>query len=303
VFEAGGQHPDAEKVLEEALVIADALHGERQKDAKAAVEATDARIFLATTQRQLGKYAAGLARVREGEAILDGLIAGAPENREWRYSRVLLASLRSVLIMGSTYDDPVLTEEAIAAQREAATMAQAAAAANPRDLVVLDQAAVMTSRLANRLNNTTRAEESLAVERQALALIDQMLAIDPDNRRFLYLRANGAHIAGISLIQAQRWREARQMLIEGQGFIKRSLAKDSEDLAVLQSDNVLLVHLTRTERNLGNMEAARERCREAMASAENLFRKNKNARFPVSYIDDLRTEAKLLGVPDTLPRE
>jgi tetratricopeptide (TPR) repeat protein len=181
-------------------------------------------------------------------------------------------------------------------------MAQAAAAANPRDLVVLDQAAVMTSRLANRLTNTNRVEESLAAERQALALIDQMLAVDPDNRRFLYLRGNGAHIAGTSLIKAQRWREARQVLIEGQRFIKRALAKDSEDMGVLQSDNVLLVHLTRTERNLGNMEAARERCREAMASAENLFRKNKNAKFPVSYIDDLRSEAKLLGVPDTTPQ-
>src|SRR4029077_8753701 len=128
-----------------------------------------------TTQRQLGQYAAGLARVREGEAILDGLIAGAPENRKWRHLRILLASMRSVLLMGSTYDDPVLTEQAISAQREAATMAQAAAAANPRDLVVLDQAAVMLSRLANRLTNANRVEESLAAERTALALIDQML--------------------------------------------------------------------------------------------------------------------------------
>ena len=117
VLEAVGRHPDAGKVLEEALVIADALHGERPKDAIAAFDAADARKFLATTQRQLGEYAPGLARVREGEAILDSLIAGAPENREWRYSRILLASLRSVLLMGSTYDDPVLTEQAIAAQR------------------------------------------------------------------------------------------------------------------------------------------------------------------------------------------
>jgi hypothetical protein len=159
----------------------------------------------------------------------------------------------------------------------------------------------MTSRLANRLNNTSRGEESLAVERQALALIDQMLALDPDNRRYLYLRANGAHIAGISLIKLQRWREARQVLVEGRVFVKRCLAKDSENMPVLQSDNALLVQLTRAERNLGNMEAAREGCREAMASAENLFRKNKNAKFPVSYIDDLRTEAKLLGVPDKTP--
>ena len=100
VLEAGGKHPDAKKVLEEALAIADTLHGERPKDAIAAFDAADARKFLATTMRQLGEYAAGLARVREGEAILDGLIAGAPENREWRYSRILLTSLRSVLLMG-----------------------------------------------------------------------------------------------------------------------------------------------------------------------------------------------------------
>jgi hypothetical protein len=199
--------------------------------------------------------------------------------------------------------NPGLMEEAVAAQREAATMAQAAVAANPRDLVVLDAAVVMTSRLANRLIGGDRVIESLEVARQSLALIDQMLALDPDNRRFLYLRGNGALIAGNSLIKAQRWREARETLIEGQRFIKRSLAKDPEDVLVLQSDNILLVHLTRTERNLGNMEAARERCREAMASAVNLIRKNKNAKKPVGYIDTLRSEAKLLGVPDTTLRQ
>lgn len=304
VLEAGGKHLEAKKVLEEALAIADALHRERPKDALAASDAADARKYLATTLRELGEYSAGLARVREGEAILDGLIAGGPENREWRYSRILLTSLRSVLLMGTAHDDPGITEQAIAAQREAATMSQAAAAANPRDLVVLDQAAVMTSRLANRLNNTTRVEEALVAERQALGLIDQMLAIDPDNRRFLYLRANGAQIAGHSLMKAERWREARETLIDGQRFIKRSMAKDPDDVGVLQTNNGLLIYLTRTERNLGNMERARERCREAMASSENLIRKNKNAKDPVAMIGILHEEAKSLGIKDTtLPPE
>ena len=45
------------------------------------------------------------------------------------------------------------------------------------------------------------------------------------------------------------------MLIEGERFIKRSLAKDPEDVGVLQTNNGLLIFLTRTERKLGNMEA------------------------------------------------
>jgi eukaryotic-like serine/threonine-protein kinase len=299
VLEAGGGHPDAKKVLEEALALADALHGERPGDAIAAEDAADARRELALTLQQLGEVTAALARVREGEAILDGLIAGAPENKEWRHSRIVLTSLRSTLINSTANGDAAISEQSIATQREAATMAQAAAAANPRDLVVLDQAAVMTSRLANRLNNTTRMEESLAVEWQALGLIDQMLAVDPDNRRFLYLRANGGLIFGYSLAKAARWREAREALSEGEGFSKRSLAKDPEDVRVLQTNNGLLMLLTRTERNLGNLERARERCREAMTSTENLIRKNKNAKNPVAMIEVLHSEAKLLGVADT----
>ena len=45
-------------------------------------------------------------------------------------------------------------------------MAQAAAAQST-DLMVLDQAAVMLSRLANRLTNANRVEESLTAERTA----------------------------------------------------------------------------------------------------------------------------------------
>jgi hypothetical protein len=157
----------------------------------------------------------------------------------------------------------------------------------------------MTSRLANRLNNTTHMEESLAVERQALALIDQMLVAEPDNRRFLYLRANGGLIFGYSLAKAARWREARESLLEGERFSQRALAKDPEDVRVLQTNNGLLMFLTRTERNLGNLERARERCREAMASAENLIRRNKNAKEPVTMVGVLHSEAKLLGVRDT----
>jgi hypothetical protein len=82
------------------------------------------------------------------------------------------------------------------------------------------------------------------------------------------------------------------------------MAKDPDDVGVLQTDNGLLIYLTRTERNLGNMERARERCREAMASSENLIRKNKNAKDPVAMIGILHEEAKSLGIKDTtLPPE
>jgi hypothetical protein len=304
VLEAGGKHPDAKKVLEEALMLGDALHSEQPRDAIAAEDAADARRELALTLEQLGEVGAALARVREGETILDGLIAGAPENKEWRHSRIVLTALQSTLISATANGDAAIMEQSIATQREAATMAQAAAAANPRDLVVLDQASVMTTRLANRLNNTTRVEESQAVERQALALIDQMLAVDPDNRRFLYLRANGGLILGYSLMKGARWREAREALLQGEGFSKRALAKDPGDVRVLQTNNGLLMMLTRTERNLGNVERARDRCREALLSAENLIQKNKNAKNPAAMIEVLHSEAKLLGVPDTtLPRE
>src|SRR3954452_3078714 len=159
----------------------------------------------------------------------------------------------------------------------------------------------MTSRLANRLNNTTRVEESWALGRQALGVMGQMLAVEPDHRRFLSLRANGSLILGYSLVKAERWREAREALLEGEHFSKRALDKDPEDVRVLQTHNGLLMMLTRTERNLGNVQLARVRCREAMASAENLIRKNKNARNPVVMIYILHEEAKILNVPDSLP--
>jgi len=302
VLESAGKHPEARIVLTEALELVDALRLQRPSDVKVAEDAADTRSALALTLEQLGESEAALTRVREGEAILDGLIAGAPENKSWRHSRIQLTSLRSRLLDTRANADPVLSVPAIEAQREAYTMARKSADLNPRDLVELDLAATMAGRLANRLMNVRRLDEALAVQRETFGLIDQMLAVDGENRRFLYLRANAGLITGFSLTRGERWREAREALLEAERFSKRSLAKDPEDVRVLQTNNGILMVLTRTERNLGNLDRARERCREAIASAENLIRKNRNSKQPVAMIDILHSEAKLLGVPDTTPR-
>jgi tetratricopeptide (TPR) repeat protein len=299
VLEAAGKHPEAKQVLEEGVTVADALRREQPADIQVAEDAADTRKDLALTLEEMGEGVAALTRVREGEAILDVLIASAPENKGWRQSRIELTSTRSRLIGATARGDAKIMDEAVAVQKEASTMALAAAAANPRDLEVLDMAAVMMARLANRLVGAKRVEESVAAQREAITLIDQMLAITPDSRRYLYLRANAGMLAGNNLGRAERWREAREALLEGERFSKRALAKSSEDVRVLQTNNSLLILLTRAERNLGNLEQAKERCREAMASAENLIRKNKNAKVPVAMIEILHSEAKLLGVPDT----
>jgi tetratricopeptide (TPR) repeat protein len=304
VLDAAGKHSDAKQVLEEGVALADALRSELPADTTVAEAAAEVRKNLALSLEALGEVAAALSRVREGEAILDRLIAGAPENKSWRHSRIELTSTRSRLINLTAHGDKAILEQAVAAQREATTMAQAAAAANPRDLEELDTAAVMTARLGNRLLNTNRVEEILAVQRDAMNLIDQMLAIAPDNRRYLYLRANAGGISGHSLVRAGRWREAREVLLEGERFSKRALAKDSEDVRVLQAYSLILMLLTSSERNLGNIERAKERCREALATAENLIRRNKNAKNPVAMIEILHDEAKALGIKDTtLPPE
>jgi tetratricopeptide (TPR) repeat protein len=301
-LEAAGKHAEAKKSLVEALDLVDGSRRERPSDTIAAEDAADTRSALALTLEQLGEGAAALTRVREGEAILDELIAGGPENKSWRHSRIELTSLRSRLLNEMAHADPVLSVPAIEAQREAYTMSRKSADANPRDLVELDLAATMAGRLANRLMNVRRLDEALAVQRETFGLIDQMLAVEGDNRRFLYLRANAGLITGFSLTRADRWREAREVLLDAERFGKRSLAKDPEDVRVLQTNNGILMLLTRTERSLGSTERARKRCGEAMASAENLIRKNRNAKEPVVMIEILHSEAKLLGVPDTTLR-
>src|SRR5204863_4130390 len=118
-----------------------------------------------------------------------------------------------------------LQSQALEAQREAYTLARENAAANPRDLVVLDLAAVMSGRLANRLMNLKRTEESLALQRETASAIDQMLAVEPENRRSLYLRANAGLIAGYNLCSLERWRESREALLQGEQYSRRALGK------------------------------------------------------------------------------
>ena len=57
--------------------------------------------------------------------------------------------------------------------------------------------------------------------------------------------------------------------------------------------------MARVERNLGNLDSAREHCRQSMMTAGTLLRLNRQAKEPVVLIDVLHSEAKLLGVPDT----
>jgi len=272
---------------------------------------------LSGIEKRLGDARAAVAHLHSALAILrsigddccgpplqrkryiDCLIAAGPENNGWRHARVQLASLRSRVLRDLAGKNERLTLQAIDAQRQAYAMARDSAAANPRDIDVLDLAATMAGRLANRLINLQRTEESLAIQREAAALIDQMVAIDPANRRNLYLRAKVNLLMGYNLSQLARWRPSQEALLQGEESGCRALAQDPDDVRVLQTQNGILMFLTRVERNLGHLEVARGRCRQALASAQKLIHLSQQAQEPVTMIAVLHEEARLLGVPDT----
>jgi hypothetical protein len=182
------------------------------------------------------------------------------------------------------------------AARSAYEMALDNVRRNPGDRDLLDTAFVMTSRLANETSREHHDDQAVPLFNEAKRLVDQLLKGDPDNARYIYLLAVNRTAAGRLLMNLKRWPEAVPVLADAEQSIGNVLARRPQDLSAISVKATIFLNQTINERNLGRLDQARKRCALALQTVDVLTAKNKEAQNPFEDLDELRREARTLGV-------
>lgn len=292
---AAGHLRDARALLEEAVRRLTDLQAGNPNDEELAFERATAGQRLARVLGPLGENSLALDRNNQALAILLPLIDRHPDNVRYRMLQASIASSAASFLD----HDASKQNEAFAQARQAYDLERANVRQNPGNRRLLDDAAVVTTRYANRISQQQgRGADALPLLREAGAMIDQLVAADPADHRYQSIRCNNRLNVGYTLMNLNRWKDAAPVLDEGERHAEQVMQKWPDDLITANTRIGLLMCQVQTERKLGHLDAARERCRTAFQAAADLTIKNKEAKTPVENMQMLREEARILGVPD-----
>ena len=283
--------------LEQATRLSEQLMLRNPNDDDTAYDRARAGNWLASSLAILGDTAAARVEEDHAKAVMDGLLERHPDNFRWRNLRVRMAASTASFLRTLADSDPSLHPLIIPAAREAYEMARENSRRNPGDKDLLDTAVVMTSRLANQTAREHHEAEAIPLFDEAKSMIEDLVKADPRERN-LYLLAANRTAVGRMLMNLKRWPEAVPVLSDAEKSIGQVLARRPSESGALGVKATVLMNQAMTERHLGDLNAARERCTLAMRTAAELIAKNKDAKNPWEDLDELRQEAHLLHVAD-----
>jgi tetratricopeptide (TPR) repeat protein/tRNA A-37 threonylcarbamoyl transferase component Bud32 len=294
-----GRAKEARPILEEAVQRSDEVVRQNPGEGELAFAGVEARNRLALALSSVGEPAAALDVEHTALATLDPLIQGHPENTRWRIRQIGLHTSISLFLQALAKKDPSLKPQVFAEEAKAYTLAKDNLQHNGDNKRMLDDAAVLGTRYANRLSENGRMSEAVPLLQEAAGDIDELIKLDPDDFRNYWLRFNNRLNLGYTLMQLNRWRDASEVLKEGEEYGRQTLEKRPDDIQVNNSAVGILMCRVKTERMLGHKDEARRLCQRALAAASDQMIRNSQDKNPVSNIELLREEARLLGVPDT----
>ena len=293
-----GQDKEAVKLLTEARPLWDAQLKQSPGDLELGLYAAQTQAWLADALNGSEGPARAVTASKEARAMLDALLVLHPTDTRVRYERIRVAGNMATYLRALAHRDPAYQPGSEQAAREAWTLARENARLSPGDNDALDQAAVDATILANRLVEQKKMKEAWPLYVESGELIDQLLKIDPSDRRNLYLKASNLSAKGSFLAEQNRITEQTPTLVEAETIFRRILKTWPGDLRS-QNDliSALYIHAD-GERREGHIESARKICQEALDLAADAFRQQKDNLQPVWAIEDLRKEAAMLQLAD-----
>jgi tetratricopeptide (TPR) repeat protein len=298
ILSGAGRPKDARKDLESATRIAEQLAARYPADEEIAYDLSRAGNWLAGVLNIVGETSSARAEEERAKAVMDRLLDRHPDNFRWRNLRVRMEASTASFLRTLASSDPSLQPLILPASRNAYRMALENVRRNPGDRDLLDTAFVMTSRLANETSREHHDNAAVPLLNEAKAIIDQLLASEPGNARYIYLLSVNRTAAGRLLMNLGRWPEAAPVLAEAEQSIGTVLACRPQDLSAISVKATILLNQTIDERHLGHLDEARRRCTLALKTARDLAAKNKDAQTPFDDMTELRREARALSVPN-----
>ena len=194
--------------------------------------------------------------------------------------------------------DPSLQKQVTENAREAYTLARANARQNPGDGHALDLASVMASQLGNQLMFTKKTDEVLPLFQEAEQMVDQLLKLNPADRRYLFMKAGNLLNQGVYFANERRWQDVGPRIQGAENTLREIRERWPADLSAKDMMVTSLLNRTDMESHLGQLDKARVSCGRGLALAAELISDRKGSTNPVTFLGNLRDYAVQLHVPD-----
>jgi tetratricopeptide (TPR) repeat protein len=232
------------------------------------------------------------------KARVDRYLARHPSNIRWRNLAIYAAASNASIMGQKARKDPAFKPQAVVAYREAYDLAKVKAQQSPGDALALDDLKTMASRLGNELvrQNSFKQAEPYLLEANQIA--DQLLKIDPADRRNLYQKANSLLGLGNLYGELRRRSEQAQTLTAAETVARHVLIKWPDDLLVTDLLVAILENRTSMHLRLGHTDQARAACEQGLRLASDLLARTRDGKSDVFALHDLRVDARKLGLPD-----
>jgi tetratricopeptide (TPR) repeat protein len=299
-----GKGKDAVKLLAEARPLWEAQLKRSPGDLESGLYAAQTQGWTAAALNASEGPLAAVAASKQARAMFDSLLVLHPNDTRLRYERIRVVGNMATYLRTLASGDPKYQVESIEAAREAWALARENARLSPGDNDALDQAAVDATILGNRLIEQKKLNEAWSLFVQGGELIDQLLKIDPSDRRNQYLKASNLNSKGSLLAEQGRTAEEIPVMLEAEAIFRRILKTWPGDLRAQDGlVSALYVH-AKTERMEGHPDSAKRLCQEALDVAADAYRRQKDDPQPIWGMGELRQEAAILHLEDpTLPIE
>ncbi len=291
---------DAQQSFQEGLRWADSLSQRLLTDTEVPHQRALIADQLALVTNQLGDNLRARQIESEAIAVFDQCIATHPENALWRSQRTMMGTAANSMLRTAAAKDPTLKPKVIPAYRAVYLMAKEEVHRDPGDRDALDDEVVVTNRYANQVQAAGHFQEALQLYRESEAVISRVTERDPNDHRALYLRADNWNSQCSALADMNRWKEMVPLLAKTQALLEQILTRWPGDVVSWDLQVTVSANQCHAQRRLGNLQAARQQLLAAFQAAQTLLALNKEEKQPVSDIDLLRKEARILKVPDSL---
>jgi tetratricopeptide (TPR) repeat protein len=294
-LETAGQASRARERMEESVRFGERAR-EIARNQKSDHTVVIAQYTLANMLLNLKQPTEAVMHAKRAVALSEQLYRRDPHNQNWRRAYELSLSSAGIVCRALAKSDPSQLPVAVRWLEHAHSLAFDTVREDPQNVRAKDDLVVQSHRLANALIESGNLQAAATLYEHAANMARQVVAINPQNRRYWYLwAANQVNFGGLRLQQGLT-KNANDLLLSADLPFQRALALDPFDAALLELRASQYEMLAMVAEKLGDRETARLRVRQSLEVLCTMIVRDPSAKDYVSDYKQIISRAHHLGL-------
>jgi tetratricopeptide (TPR) repeat protein len=294
-LEAAGQAARSREAMDTAVRFSERARV-MAKDRSHDLNLVNAEYTFANMLLNLKEPAEALVHASRAVSLSEQLYHADPHNQKWRRGYQLSLSSAGIARRALANSDPRQLPAAVQLLEHAHSLAEQTAREDPKNAAAKDDLIVQCHRLARALIQSGKPDAAATLYEEAGRVVRDVIAINPQNRRYWYLSAANQVNYGDLRLHQGLVTKARDVLLSADEPFERALALDPLDATLLEMRASQLEMLAVAAEKLGDGEAARLRIRQCLDVLGAMVGRDPSAK---NYIGDYKAMIELarrLGV-------